>query len=111
MHVILSSPLLIEDGDFNRKTITRTEAQTWVDENGPINFSQHETVKILGVEPASTREETISYDEALVISPQKRLEFGREYTVKEIEAIGVNFVLITKVDDKPSDLRIVEYAC
>jgi hypothetical protein len=96
MHVILSSPILVEDGDFNRRTITQTEAAAWVDQNGPVNFSGHQTVKILGVEPAATRRDTVSYDEALIISPRQRLEFGREYTVDEIKAIGVSFVLITK---------------
>jgi hypothetical protein len=107
MEVILSSPIIIEDGDFNRKTITQEEAQAWVDENGPVNFSEHKTVEILGVEPASTRENTVSYDEALVISPRQRLEFGREYTIEELKAIGLDFVLITKTD-RPADLSIVE---
>jgi hypothetical protein len=97
MRVILSSPILIEDGTFTRKTITQREAQDWVDKNRPLNFSGHQTTKILGVEPAATREITKSYDEALIISPQDRLEFGREYTKEEIEEIGVTFVLIEKV--------------
>lgn len=99
MQVILSSPILLEDGQFNRKTITRRQAQKWVDQNAPVNFSQHQTVKILGVEPAATRENTPAYDEALIISPKDRLEFGREYTKEEIEKIDVAFVLIAKVDD------------
>lgn len=98
MQVILSSPILIEDGTFTRKTVTQKQAQDWVDKNVPSNFSGHQTVKILGVEPAATRENTPGYDEALVISPNSRLEFGREYTKAEIEKIGVVFLLIMKVE-------------
>lgn len=100
MQVILSSPILVEDGKFTRKTISQKKAQKWVDRNGPVNFSSHQTVKILGVEPASTRENTPGYDEALIISPLGRLEFGREYTKEEIEEIGVEFVLIKKAKAK-----------
>jgi hypothetical protein len=97
MHVILSSPILIEDGKFTRKTISQEDAQKWVDENCPMNFSNHQTTKILGLKPATSRENTTSYDEALIISPKERLEFGREYTQAEIEKIGVLFVLIRKL--------------
>lgn len=97
LQVILSSPVLIEDGTFTRKTITQKQAQAWVDQNGPVNFCGHQTVKILGVEPTATRENTPGYDEGLIISPLKRLEFGREYTIEEIEKVGVVFVMIKKV--------------
>lgn len=97
MQVILSAPILIEDGMFTRNTISQKKAQKWVDRNGPVNFSGHQTTKILGVEPAATREITPGYDEALIISPNSRLEFGREYTKREIEEIGVTFCMITKV--------------
>ncbi len=105
MQVILSSPVLLEDGKYKRKTISRRKAQRWVDKNGPVNFSQHQTTKILGVEPAATREVTRAYDEALIISPNERLEFGREYTKDEIEKIGVTFVLITKVRKKAIEAK------
>lgn len=95
--VILSSPILIEDGKFERKTISREQAQRWVLENGPLNFCGHEATKILGVEPATKRENSPGYSQALIIIPNERLEFGREYTKKEIEEIGVTFVLIEKM--------------
>jgi hypothetical protein len=97
MQVILSSPILVEDGVFRRAEISQEEAQDWVISNNPINFSAHQTTKILGVEPAATRENTHGYDEALIISPNQRLEFGREYTKAEIEKIGVTFLMIIKV--------------
>lgn len=99
MQVILSSPILVEDGKFIRTTISQKKARRWVEKNAPVNFSRHQTVNILGIAPASTRENTSGYDEALIISPNSRLEFGREYTTEEIEAIGVSFVLIKKVVD------------
>lgn len=97
MQVILSSPILVEDGTFVRKTISRKKAQKWVDENEPVNFCGHQTVKMLGVAPAATRANALYYDEALIIVPSERIEFGREYTKEELEAIGVEFVLIAKV--------------
>lgn len=96
--VILSSPILIEDGKFERETLTKREAQEWLWDGNPAKiFTNHQTVKALGLEPATAREECISYDEALIISPNQRLEFGKEYTQKEIEDIGVTFVLISRV--------------
>ncbi|MHC4397140.1 MAG: hypothetical protein ACYS1A_15985 [Planctomycetota bacterium] len=105
IQVILSSPILVEDGEFTRKTITQKEAQIWVNKNCPTNFSQHQITKILGVEPAATRENTPGYDEALIISPNDRLEFGREYTKAEIKEIGVSFVLIQKREAKNAQTK------
>jgi hypothetical protein len=97
MHVILSSPILLEDGEYIRSTISQEMAQRWVNVNRPINYSQHQTTKILGVDPATARQNTPGYDEALIIAPKERLEFGREYSQDEIESIGVDFILITRV--------------
>ena len=95
--VILSSPILIEDGTFKRETLTKREAQEWMWDGNPVTiFTNHETVKVLALEPATNRD-CVGYDEALIISPNQRLEFGREYTQSEIEAIGVEFRLISKV--------------
>lgn len=46
MQVILSSPILVEDGTFRRETISQQEAQDWVNKNGLVNFSQHQTVLV-----------------------------------------------------------------
>lgn len=96
-NVILSSTLLIEDGVFKRSTLTHSEALEWVDFNDPINFVGHETVRILDLLPALSREVCIGYDTALCLKPIGRLEFGKEYTKEEIEANGVEFVLIEKL--------------
>ena len=53
-------------------------------------FTQHQTIKILGLEPA--KERVVYTPEAnhiqMWIKPRGRLEFGREYTIEEIEKIG-----------------------
>lgn len=94
--VILSAPILIGEGIFKAKILTQAEAQAWVDEKAPQNFCGHETTRVLNVEPMKGRDQCLSYTEALVISPEARLEFGREYTKDEIMKIGVKFTLIRK---------------
>lgn len=96
-NVILSSTLLLEDGHFKRSTLTKEEALEWVDFNDPTNFVGHETVKILDILPALSREVCLRYDTALCLKPIGRLDFGKEYTKAEIEANGVEFVLIEKL--------------
>jgi hypothetical protein len=96
--VILSTKLIIGDGTFVAENITKTQAQAWVDDGGFENFCGHETVRILSIEPSSHRGNCNSYDEALAITPKSRLEFGREYSIDEIESIGVSFTLIRKIE-------------
>jgi len=97
IRVVLSSPILLEDGTFKRETITLEEAQEWVDVHEPTIFSGHETVRVIGLEPAKERRTCERFDEALVLQPKERLEYGREYMVDEIEEIGVTPILVTKV--------------
>jgi hypothetical protein len=96
MRVILSSPVLLQDGSFNRKTISRRAARKWVEKHRPTNYCTHQTVKLLGIDPANSREECLGYDEALIATPKGRLDHEREYSWQEIEHIGVDFVLITR---------------
>ena len=98
-HVILSSPLLIGEGCFRSEKISQDEARRWVQLNEPENFCGHETVRILGKTPARTRKSCAGYDQALCLSASERLEFGREYTLEEIEKIGVTFTLMTRMED------------
>jgi len=95
--VILSSPILLEEGNFKFYEIEFNEAKKFIKHNDPENFSGHQTTKILGVEPSTERKTCTGYDIALVIQPIGRLEFGREYSVEEIEEIGVNFMIIHKI--------------
>lgn len=97
-HVILSTAILIEDGEFTRQTLTEGEASEWVRLKAPTNFCGHETVRLLGLEPDRSREQCNGYEQALCLSANERLEFGREYSLGEIEQIGVTFTLITKVE-------------
>ena len=94
--VILSSPMILEEGSFSVRKITKREALNWLDSTVK-NYCGHETTKVLGVEPEKTRKTCTGYDQALCISPNKRLEFGREYTSKEIERIGVTYWLLRKL--------------
>ena len=95
-YVILSTPLLLEEGVFRARNITLDKAREWVRTHNPQNFCGHQTVKVLGLEPAQTREACNGYDEALCLKPVGRLEFGREYTVEEILEIGVTPFLISR---------------
>lgn len=94
--VILSASILLEDGIFHRKTITFEEALEFSKDS--YNYVLHDTVKMLGVEPAIIRESCPSYIQALILQPKQRLKFGKEYSLEEIEEIGVDFILITKMN-------------
>ena len=73
------------------KSILKLEEGEWT------NYVQHETVKLLGIEPAEKHSILQGgYDEALVIKPNGRLEFGKEYTLEEIEEIGVTCYLAVR---------------
>jgi hypothetical protein len=93
--VILSTPLLLTDGLFRRRTISLEEAVEWIAKSNPKNFCGHQTVKILGLEPSTSREACQGFSEALCLKPKGRLDFGKEYTLSEIQAVGVEFVLLT----------------
>ena len=96
-NVLISTPLLLEEGRFEMKRISLEEAKTWAIFNAPENFCGHETVRVLGVAPSTHRIQCDSYDVALALKPNGRLEFGKEYTVGEILEIGVTAFLITKL--------------
>jgi len=95
--VILSTKLIIGSGTFQAEEITQGQAQDWLSQGLVENFCGHETVRILGLEPDKSRRQCDGYDEALAINAKSRLEFGREYSIKEIQAIGVEFTLIRRV--------------
>lgn len=97
--VILSTKLIIGEGLFLSRSVSLVEAQKWVVDNNPINFCGHQTVKLVGLTPATTRDQCVGYTEALCLSAKGRLDFGREYTVEEIEDIGVDFTLVTFIDE------------
>ena len=94
MHVILSTPLLLEVGTFTMEEVSLDEAKAFA--SIAKNYCGHQTVKILGIEPSTSREVCNTYTQALCLKPIGRLEFGKEYTVEEIQAIGIKYFLITK---------------
>lgn len=93
-NVILSTALILEEGNYDVRNITLAYAQQWVEANNPTNFSGHATVLAVGVQPSKDRAVCDGYDNALVLKPLGRLEFGREYTLQEILDIGVQPMLI-----------------
>ena len=95
--VVLSTALLLEEGTFRAKKIGLAAAKAWLAAGPYDNFCGHATARILGIEPTTTRAQCLRYDEALCLKPAGRLEFGREYTAEEIDAIGVEFTLIRKI--------------
>lgn len=97
--VILSTKLIVGEGLFLSRSVSLVEAYKWVVDNNPTNYCGHQTVKLLGLQPAKTREQCMGYSEALCLSAKGRLDFGREYSVEEIETIGVDFTLVTFIDE------------
>jgi hypothetical protein len=92
--VILSAVLPSEGGQILYR-LTKEQAQKWLKKGPYKNFVGHETVRLLGIEPAAER--TVCGDDwgqALVIKPKGRLERGREYSAEEIEEIGYEIWLI-----------------
>lgn len=94
---ILSTPLLLEVGEFSMSEISLEQAMNLVNTNEVDNFCGHQTVKLLGLEPDTSRRACSGYSIALTFKVNGRLEFGREYTVEEIEAIGYSIFLIRKL--------------
>jgi hypothetical protein len=95
--VVLSSPVILEDGTFKAEKISLEDAKKWVVQNNPENFVGHSTVKAVGLAPSSTRAVCQGYDQALSLKVLGRLEFGKEYSEEEILAIGVEPTLICKI--------------
>ena len=96
MKAILSSSIIFETGTFEVKRLCLAQAKTWVEENNPVCYSTHDTVKVLGVEPSKTRLACNSYDEALCLKPLNRLDFKKQYSIQEILEVGVKIFLIKK---------------
>lgn len=94
--VILPSPIVIGEGIFQARDLSVKQARLWIMRAPFENFVGHQTVKVLGLEPATERKICDGYDEALAISAKGRLDFGREYTVEEIEEIGIDLKLIRR---------------
>jgi hypothetical protein len=93
--VILSTPLLLEEGLFSCRKVSLQEAQEFA--VGATNYVAHSTVKVLGIEPAETREVCSTYDAALCIKVHGRISAGVEYSVQEILDLGVDFYIIEKL--------------
>lgn len=96
LNVILSTALILEAGDYKVINLSLDAAKQWVMDNHPINYSGHATTLAVGVEPSKTRDVCDQYDNALVLKPLGRLEFGREYTLDEVLEIGVQPMLIAR---------------
>jgi hypothetical protein len=97
VRVVLSAPLLIGEGTFKSEIIRPRQVSDWLSRGWLYNYCGHETVRLINLDPAEKRDDCTYYDEALILKPKKRLEFGREYTREEIADIGVDFILITRV--------------
>ena len=96
--VIISSPILLEEGTFRIEKITAKEARKLVEEGGFENFCTHQTTKIIGVTPSRVRKECKGYDIAIAIKPDKRLD-PREYSIKELTTIGYTIYKISRLPE------------
>jgi len=93
--------MLLECGTFSMYEVDLIEAKLFA--QSAINYSGHETVKILGIEPNSNRNECLGFDKALVIKPHGRLQFGKEYSIEEIMNIGYTIYMVE------NDGKLVDY--
>ena len=96
-YVILSTTLILTTGNFHVTRLTQEEAIAWVKDHNPTNYCGHQTVKAVGLQPATSREVCNYYKSALCLKPLGRLEFGKEYSLEEILAVGVDYLLITEL--------------
>lgn len=94
--VILSTSLIIGPGTFQAEEISEAEALAWKKKGTVVNYCRHETVRLLGLDPKRAMSQCEGYDEALTLGARRRLEFGREYSLEEIRAMGVRFTLVKR---------------
>lgn len=96
--IILSTPLVFPETITTCREITEKQAQELVNSSNVINYSGHQTTKILGIEPSKDRKVCNGYQKALSLKPEGRMEFGREYSLEEIKEIGVRFFYLEAED-------------
>lgn len=90
MNQVIISAIIPQEGTAEVYEVPLQEIREYVRKGKFVNFVGHETVKLLGVDPAKERRELNEpYDEAIVLKPKNRLDFGKEYTVDELMEIGV----------------------
>jgi hypothetical protein len=92
--VILSTTMLLEEGTWSMIKVSLEVAREFALD--AKNFVGHSTVRVLGIEPATSREVCQSYDQALCLKVRGRIDFGKEYSVEEILAIGIDCFLICR---------------
>jgi len=91
MKVVIVSAFIPCEGIYEIKRISKDEAIDLINKNELAGiYTNHQTIKILGLEPCQGRPIfNPNGDEIqLWIKPKGRLEFGREYSIEEIEEIG-----------------------
>ena len=101
--VILSAPLVLEEGTFAVRRVSLAQAKRWIRENRPTNYCGHQSVRLLGVNPSRARESCPGYTEAVALKVRRRLAFGREYSEDEITAADIDIFLITRTDTAGSE--------
>lgn len=107
--IVLSAPIMIGVGRYEMHKISLSDALELIEyaqeRNHFENFCGHETVRILGLEPVKERKTCEYYRDALVVVPSKRLEFGKEYSISEIEEIGYEIFHIRR---RKSEIYTIE---
>ncbi len=87
----ITSAFIPVEGTFQFRIISKEEAINLIKNNDLIGvFTSHQTIKVLGLKPCQGRpiyNPELNHIQ-LWIKPKGRLEFGKEYTLDEIEAIG-----------------------
>ena len=91
MKIVIVSAFIPAEGIYEIKKVNKDEAIKNINENELVGiYTNHQTIKILGLEPCNGRPvfNPTGKEIQLWIKPKGRLEFGREYSIEEIEEIG-----------------------
>jgi hypothetical protein len=97
---VVLSALLPAIGGMMLYELTSEQAQKWLELGPYTNYVQHDTVRLIGIEPTADRLETGSdWGQALIVRAKGRLEPRREYTSEEFEAMGYEIWLALRFAD------------
>jgi len=99
--VVVVSAFIPAPGKWNIQELTLEESKKLVEKADNVEvYTQHQTVKLIGLEPDSQRKTYSPNGEIqLWLKPNSRLEFGREYSLEELQEIGVTPYLAIPIEE------------
>ena len=98
--LVVVSAFIPSEGKWDIKKISLEEAKELVNKAKKVSiYTQHQTIKLINLEPDTERRVYIPQGEEkqLWLKPNGRLEFGKEYSLEELQEIGVQPFLATPI--------------